>query len=71
MTRQIPVAAVIATAGAAAVQGYRRYRRQQLALMPKGINTANGVTMRSSIKAARPTAAGQASAAGAVWTPAR
>jgi hypothetical protein len=34
---------------------YRRYRRKQLVLMPKGINDARGVTMRSSIKAAEPT----------------
>ncbi|TAM69776.1 hypothetical protein [Mycobacterium sp.] len=34
---------------------YRRHRRRQLVLMPKGINAANGITMRSTIKAARPT----------------
>lgn len=36
-------------------QLYRRHRRRQLVLMPKGINAANGITMRSTIKAARPT----------------
>lgn len=40
---------------AAAVQGYRWQRRRQLVLMPKGINDAAGVTMRSSIRAAAPT----------------
>jgi hypothetical protein len=50
----IPLVAVVA-----ATQTYRRNRRNQLALMPKGINTAAGVTMRSSIKAARPTTVGR------------
>lgn len=31
-------------------------RRGELALMPKGINTAHGISMRSTIAAARPTA---------------
>jgi hypothetical protein len=38
-------------------QMYRRHRRRQLVLMPKGINAAHGITMRSTIKAARPTSA--------------
>jgi hypothetical protein len=45
------------TTGVAAWQVHRRHRRRQLALMPKGINAAHGITMRSTIKAARPTAA--------------
>ena len=40
-------------------QMYRRHRRRQLVLMPKGINAAHGITMRSTIKAARPTAVGR------------
>ena len=40
-------------------QTYRKHRRNQLVLMPKGINDARGVTMRESIKAARPTAVGR------------
>jgi hypothetical protein len=39
-------------------QMYRRHRRRRLVLMPKGINTAHGITMRSTIKAARPTSPG-------------
>ncbi|MFE2997111.1 hypothetical protein ACFXG4_19105 [Nocardia sp. NPDC059246] len=46
----IPFAAILV-----AGEAYRRYRRKQLVLMPKGINDARGVTMRSSIKAADPT----------------
>jgi hypothetical protein len=40
-------------------QVYRRHRRRQLVLMPKGINAAHGITMRSTIKAARPTTVGR------------
>ncbi|MCV7102859.1 hypothetical protein [Mycobacterium palustre] len=40
-------------------QVYRRHRRRQLVLMPKGINAAHGITMRSTIKAARPTSVGR------------
>jgi hypothetical protein len=47
--------AAIASVG----EAYRRHRRRQLALMPKGINKARGVTMRSAIKAARPTSIGR------------
>jgi hypothetical protein len=52
----------IAVALAASVAGwqvYRRHRRRQLVLMPKGINAAHGITMRSTIKAARPTSVGR------------
>jgi hypothetical protein len=48
----IPLAASVA-----GWQMYRRHRRRQLVLMPKGINAAHGITMRSTIKAARPTSA--------------
>ncbi|BDB43995.1 MULTISPECIES: hypothetical protein [Mycobacterium] len=48
--------AVPLATGLAGWQVYRRHRRRQLALMPKGINAAHGITMRSTIKAARPTA---------------
>jgi len=51
--------AVPLVASIAGWQAYRRHRRRQLVLMPKGINAANGITMRSTIKAARPTAAGR------------
>lgn len=51
--------AIPLTVGAASWQLYHRHRRRQLVLMPKGINTANGITMRSAIKAARPTAVGR------------
>jgi hypothetical protein len=40
-------------------QAYRRHRRRHLALMPRGINAARGVTMRSAMKAARPTSVGR------------
>ncbi len=46
-------------ASVAGWQMYRRHRRRQLVLMPKGINAAHGITMRSTIKAARPTSAGR------------
>lgn len=55
----VPLAAAVIAA-----QAYRRHRRHQLVLMPKGINTANGVTMRSAIKAAQPTAIMRAQSAG-------
>jgi hypothetical protein len=50
----IPLAVIVA-----AGQTYRRHRRRQLALMPRGINAARGVTMRSAIKAAQPTSVGR------------
>jgi hypothetical protein len=50
----VPFAAIVA-----AGEAYRRHRCRQLVLMPKGINEAAGVTMRSAIKAARPTSAGR------------
>jgi hypothetical protein len=50
----IPLALIVAVS-----QAYRRHRRHQLALMPKGIKQARGVTMRSAIKAARPTSVGR------------
>jgi hypothetical protein len=50
----VPAAAILA-----AREAYRKHRRNQLVLMPKGINDARGVTMRSSIKAAQPTAMGR------------
>ena len=52
-TIAIPLALIVAVS-----QAYRRHRRHQLALMPKGIKQARGVTMRSAMKAARPTAVG-------------
>lgn len=51
--------AVPLAAGVAGWQVYRRHRRRQLVLMPKGINEAHGITMRSAIKAARPTSVGR------------
>jgi hypothetical protein len=50
----IPVVASVA-----GWQLYRQRRRRQLVLMPKGINAAHGITMRSTIRAARPTSAGR------------
>jgi hypothetical protein len=50
----VPLAAIVAAA-----EAYRWRRRRQLILMPKGINKARGVTMRSAITAARPTSVGR------------
>jgi hypothetical protein len=50
----MPLAFVVAVG-----QAYRRHRRRHLALMPRGINAARGVTMRSAMKAARPTSVGR------------
>lgn len=55
MKSQILTLGLVSGALVAVVQGYRWQRRRQLVLMPKGINSAAGVTMRSSIKAASPT----------------
>ena len=59
MNREVGVVAIPLAATIAGWQMYRRHRRRQLVLMPKGINAAHGITMRSTIKAARPTSRGR------------
>ncbi|MBB3600891.1 hypothetical protein FHT40_000524 [Mycolicibacterium sp. BK556] len=64
MTRRIGTWSAVLLAALVATRAYRHHRRRQLILMPKGINTANGVTMRGAMKAARPTSVGRARSAG-------